>query len=319
MFISVNDPSIRFTGRWGEGAGTKKATAPGSYFEFAYKGKMAVMHFSMSLREPAPHLWISVDGSAKIESQVSSYVRIDAEDEGIHNVKVIFKSSVEGFHRWYSPLEGVVEFFGYEADAPATLCEDNRKIIEFVGDSITEGVLIDPTYTDGMHTRLLQDDSAATYAWLTAEKLNLRPVIMGYGSVGATKSGSGSVPMAAKAYPYNFDGSNITHKPDYILVNHGANDMNAECDLYIEKYKELLDVIRKNQPQAKIVSLSAFYGVHEDALCEAIKEYNKENSTDIGFISSKGWVPKEPLHPLRDGHKIISEKLTPLLKKELGL
>ncbi len=319
MFISVNDKSIRFTGRWGNGAGTKRTTAPGSYFEFAYKGKMAILHFGMSLREPAPHLWISVDGGAKIESQVSSYVRIDANDDGVHNVKVIFKSAVESFHRWYQPLEGVVEFFGYEADEPAILCEDNRKIIEFVGDSITEGVLIDPTYTDRDHTRLLQDDAIATYAWFTAEELNLRPIIMGYASVGVTKSGSGSVPAAPQAYPYNFDQSNITHKPDYILVNHGANDMHAQCDLYIEKYKELLDIIRKNQPQAKIVSLSAFYGVHEEALGQAIEEYNKRNSTDIGFISSKGWVPKEPLHPLRDGHKIISEKLIPLLKKELGL
>ena len=57
--------------------------------------------------------------------------------------------------------------------------------IEFIGDSITEGILIDPDqhYDDAapsVDDRALQDDSTASYAWLTAQALGMRPVIMGY-------------------------------------------------------------------------------------------------------------------------------------------
>ena len=47
--------------------------------------------------------------------------------------------------------------------------------------------------------------------------------------------------------------------------------------------------------------------------------YNEENGDDIFFVDATLWVPLAPLHPLRDGHKIIAEKLTAILKEKLGL
>lgn len=47
-------------------------------------------------------------------------------------------------------------------------------MIEFVGDSITEGVLIDAEctiFTNDQLNRPFEDDVTATYAWLTAEAL----------------------------------------------------------------------------------------------------------------------------------------------------
>jgi hypothetical protein len=99
-----------------------------------------------------------------------------------------------------------------------------------------------------------------------------------------------------------------------ILINHGANDRKATPEVYVEKYGELLDVIRRMNPHAKIVSLSAFCGGHHEALGEFIRAYNEKNGTDVAFIDSTGWVPVEPLHPMRDGHLTISEHLTPLLR-----
>ena len=50
-----------------------------------------------------------------------------------------------------------------------------------------------------------------------------------------------------------------------------------------------------------------------------LAEYNAEHGDDIVFVDATLWVPLEPLHPLRDGHRIIADKLVPVLKKELGL
>ena len=40
-----------------------------------------------------------------------------------------------------------------------------------------------------------------------------------------------------------------------------------------------------------------------------VERYNKENNDHIYMISSKEWVPYEPLHPLRSGHAIIAKHL----------
>ena len=324
--ISYTDPSVRLTGRWDTtNPEYAEATAPGSYIEFAFEGKMAVALFDTLLNaEPRLHLWVEIDGGARTEVTLDGYIRINAKEEGTHICRIIYKSTMEHYARWYRPLRSKVSFMGYIAEAPATLPEDNRKIIEFVGDSITEGVLVDEDYYrpvgKPLHAvdhlcRPQQDDACGTYAWLTAEALDLRPIIMGYGAVGATKSGCGAVPPASEAYPYNFDGSPITRPtPDIVVINHGANDRRATAEVYTEKYGQLLDKVREINPNAKVVSVSAFCGGHHEALGEFIKKYNEEKGADVVFIDTFGWIPVEPLHPLRDGHKTVSQNLVKILK-----
>ena len=90
-------------------------------------------------------------------------------------------------HRWYQPLIGKISFCGFEAEKEGTLPMDFRKTIEFIGDSITEGVLVGEDYrVDSFEqlNRVYQDDAMATYAYKTALALNLKPVIMGYGATG---------------------------------------------------------------------------------------------------------------------------------------
>lgn len=324
MFIPYNSDSIRYTGRFAPYFESMTATAPGSYFEIAYSGDLCVLHFDVDHNlVPMPHLWIQVDGGAKTEVPLTRFIRIQA-GEGSHVAKVTFKGVREIHHRWYTPLVGKISLKGFEADAPAILPEDNRKTIEFVGDSITEGVLIDESYRfdehDDQNNRAFQDDATATYAALTADILGLRPLTMGYGAVGTTRSGCGAVPKAAEAYPFCFDGAPVTYgHPDYILINHGANDRSKSEEEYIREYRGLLDVIREQHHDSKIICLAAFCGVYPEALGKLIRDYNEENGDDIFFVDATLWVPLAPLHPLRDGHKIIADKLSAILKEKYGL
>lgn len=327
MIVSYNHESIRLTGRWDtQNKEYATATATGSYIEFSFKGTLATAVFNCDDNKyPFPHLWVQIDDGDYTEAMVDNYLKIRTKEDKEHTVRIIFKGTVEEYWRWSTPLENKISFCGVITDTPIKIKEDKRKTIEFVGDSITEGVLTDEDYfgengknkfSIGQFNRVYQDDVTATYAWLTAEKLNLRPIFMGYGAVGATHSGMGAVPKADEAYPYNFDGSPITHKNcDYILINHGANDRFEALENYLTNYEKLLDVIIKMNPESKIISLSAFCGAFHEELCEFIKEYNKKNGTDIFFIDSNGWVPVEPLHPARDGHITISENLTKTLKQ----
>lgn len=327
MFFPFDTPLIRYTGRWGKDGGGEDrdrmtATALGAYFEFAFEGELATIHFDLSYQPtPYPHIWISVDGGPRTEGTLAPFIRIQAPQGGKHTVCVILKGSVEKQHRWYKPLAARISLLGIETEALTELKEDTRKIIEFVGDSITEGVMTDVDcrfYRDEYLNRPFQDDVCATYAWRTAEKLNLRPCIMAYGAVGTTQAGNGAVPRVVESYPFNFDQSPISFpSPDYILICHGTNDHRTEAEYYCKQYRALLDVIRELHPYSKIIALSAFYVVYPKELCALIKSYNEEHGTDISFIDGSGWVPKNPVHPLRDGHAVIAEKLCSELKKIL--
>lgn len=322
MFLKADHKSIRYTGRWGKTGENFVTTAPGGMIEIAYSGTAAVLHFETGFcSRPFPHIWVSVDGGAKIEVPLDRVIRVEAPEEGEHLIKVVYKSAVEQQHRWYGPLVGKLGFIGADVDAPAKLPEDSRKIIEFIGDSITEGVLIDASYNfekEDQYNRPNQDDSTATYAYLTAEALGMKPVIMGYGATGICGSGCGSVPRAAEAYPYNFAGSPA--KPqgaDIIVINHGANDRGASAEKYTSLYEEFLKLVREINPESKIVVLSAFCGAYTDALKSMVESFNAETGDNIYFIDSTGWIPLEPLHPLRDGHKVVAKHLTEALKKLL--
>lgn len=340
MFIPWYDDAVRLTGRWSrnteEGHNPRThtqataqyttTTAAGSYFELAFEGQSVVLQFDLGfLGQPFPHLWISLDGGARIETPVDRFLHVEAPERGTHVVKVIYKGGVEMLPRWFAPLMGAVSFIGAKADAPASLPADDRRIIEFVGDSITEGVLIDADYSDtpahliDQFNRPYQDDNSATYAALTAQALNLRPIYQAYGAVGLTRSGCGSVPRAGLIYPYVYDGVPYTGEtPDIVLINHGANDRAAKAEEYIRRYGELIDMIRERAPEAIIVCLSAFCGAFDGELDAFVHSYNETHDQPIHFISSKGWIPLEPLHPLRGGHRIIADHLIPRLGEIIG-
>lgn len=329
MHIPYTHESIRLTGRWDtRDPHCATATTTGAYIEFAFEGRMAVARFDVTTNAlPHLHLWIQLDGGDMIETAIDGCLRIVAKEEGVHVCRIIYKGGTENDRRWYAPLTGKVSFVGVQTDKPAALPADERPIIEFVGDSITEGVLIDVdfaaegdvfTYID-QQLRVFQDDVCATYGWLTAEALDLRPIIMGYGAVGATRAGMGRVPAADVAYPQNFDGSPITHggRPRIIVVNHGANDRGKSAEVYLQRYADLLDVIRAHNPDAIIVAMSAFCGAFRRELGEMIPQYNASRGDCVHFINGGEWIPAEPLHPLRDGHRIVAEHLTAALREIL--
>ena len=327
MNVPYTHESVRLTGRWDTSTPyCATATTTGAYVEFAFAGKMALAKFDViSNAEPRLHLWVQLDGGAMVETPVDSYIRVIAKEEGEHICRIIYKGGTELDRRWYQPLTAKVSFIGVQTEQPIKIPDDARKTIEFVGDSITEGVLIDTDFHSGNEAqstyidavmRCYQDDVCATYAWLTAEALDLRPIFMGYGAVGVTRAGCGNVPEAPKSYLYNYDNSPITHKnADYILINHGANDRANGVERYLEKYAELLDVIRAHNPNSTIISLSAFCGAFHEQLGEMIARYNEENGSHVHYIDSNGWIPVEPLHPLRDGHRTVAEHLVSRLKE----
>ena len=320
MIVKCNSDKIRYTGRWNVNEKSATSTANGNYFEFMYFGECAVIGFDTSYaRVPFPHIYISVDGGANVEVSIDRFIRICAE-EGKHTVRVVLKGSVESQHRWFAPIEAKVSLLEIEADDFLDMPEDTRPIIEFIGDSITEGISIDVGYSNYKNDgdMVYWDDSLAGYAWRTAKALNFRPVTMGYGCLGTTRGGAGGIPPVAESYKYYSDGYIMeSQKADYIVINHGTNDRYADRELFKEKYFEFLCVVRKRNPDSKIISLTPFYGCLAKEIKDAVEKYNNEKNDSVFYIDTTGWIEPEPIHPLRDGHKTVSEKLSKIIREKL--
>lgn len=325
MVVSYSHESIRLTGRWKQYPDRAVTTAPGSYFEFAFSGDMAVIRFDTTINQsPRLHLWIRLDGGDMIETPVDSYLRVKAATVGQHICRVVFKSSIEQTGRWYAPLTGAVQFLGIQTEHPVAIAPDTRPVMECIGDSITEGVLIDTDFCEQMRApfemetlcRPWQDDSCATWAWLTAEALNCRPMIMGYGAVGATRVGCGNVPAAPDSYPFFFDGEPLEGLPeaDVVVINHGTNDRGRDPELFRTGYMRLLDEVRERSPKAMIFVVSPFCGAQKDTLEQLVADYNAVNKTQVHFINASEWIPPEPIHPHRDGHRIVAAHLAPMMR-----
>ncbi len=331
MFISYRHECVRLTGRWDTQSEKEAvATATGSYLEFAFRGRTAIARFDTDRNRYPLHLWMQLDGGPMCEAPISyalRFVATSGDDSTEHVARIIFKGGTEASDRWYLPLCGCVRFLGIqltEPAQPATLPPDNRRTIEFVGDSITEGVLIDTDYHEGFRSdsyidqlnRGFQDDVCATYAWLTAEGLNLRPYFMGYGAVGTTKAGVSDVPVVSESYPFNFENSPVSYPPcDYIVINHGTNDRGKGPEMFLAGYLKLLNVIREKNPKATIVALSPFCGFAKTELGLFIRDYNEKYGCNIHFINGGEWIDPTPVHPHRDGHRTVAEHLIPLMRE----
>lgn len=320
MIISSNSYFIKYTGRWNVGENEAVSTANGSCAEFSFSGSCAVIEFRTDdLITPPPHLYISADGGANIEVQTDKFIRICAE-EGTHTVRIVLKGSVETQNRWYSPLQAAVSLKSIEADGFLPLPPDTRPIIEFLGDSITEGISIDvePRYTryGGNDDMVYWDDATAGYAWLTAKKLDMRPIIMGYGCLGTTRDGAGGIPNVCKSYPYYSDGCVAdSGNADYIVINHGTNDRGATPEFFAESYTRLLEIVRERNPKSTIIVLTPFCGAWAGELKTITDNFNRKNGDNVFYINTDGWISPTPLHPNRAGHETVSRRLAEEIRK----
>lgn len=327
MILSPDHPLICYTGRWHISASEAVSTANGSYAEFSFSGECAVLEFGIDhCTIPFPRIYLSVDNGANIEVPLDKFIRISAEstnplsdDKASHTVRLILKGSVELQNRWLTPLEAAVSLRSIEADDFLPLSDDCRKTIEFLGDSITEGISIDVenrfVHYGGSRDMVFWDDATAGYAWQTAKLLNMRPLLMGYGCLGTTQGGAGNLPDAVEAYPYSSDGCPIDPaNADYIVINHGTNDRRASREAFFRQYRRLLDVVRERNPHSKIIALTPFCGAWADEIRDIVETLNRETGDDVYYINTTGWIPPEPLHPTRDGHKTVARKLAELLK-----
>lgn len=330
--------SYRFFGRWDlRAAGRAVTVNSGSYVRTRFSGAGLSASFDISLNQPAynatgkpplgkgslPTIAWRIDDGAWREAEVAATVRLaEALPPGKHTVLLMVRGLDEHQSRWKAPLTASVTFTGFVTDRggklekPLSAWVKPALTLEFLGDSITEGVIVDEGragVVDGIpFTWPWLSDALRSYAAQTALALGAEWRQVGFGATGLAHGGSGGAPGALESFDLFYDGCPRDRwQPDIVVVNQGTNDGGMPGDAYQALYAKYLAKIRSAYPKAWIVALRPFVGAQAASIKAAV---DAAGDARIRYVDTTGWYDG-PIHPNIDGSAAIAKRLTAALKE----
>jgi lysophospholipase L1-like esterase len=239
---------------------------------------------------------------------------------GTHDVVFMARGMEELFNRWLPPVVASLNFSGFDVENGALVptARPQRLKIEFIGDSITEGVRVvmnnasDPWHTNG---RL-------AYPCLVATTLGAEWTQVGFGHQGLLQAGHGNVPVAADSFDWVY--ATVPRDrgwvADMVVLNQGTNDRDATSTAFRPAFAKYLALLRQGYPAAKIFVLRPFGGYREaDIAAEVALRVAAGDA--MFYVDTTGWLTAadytEGLHPNVVGHMKATAALLPILRAHL--
>jgi lysophospholipase L1-like esterase len=328
--LPPSDRRIRYEGRWDLNRPDRAvAVNPGSGFRLRWSGPSLALRFETAqypVPTERPHLWLKTEDREWEEREVADRVVVQADGDGPHQLEVLFKGVREWDARWTPPLTADLDFRGVELVNKTKLLSSPslpKTVIEFLGDSITEGVLVHPA-APGRESWPFRTDARLGYAYQTARMLGAQARPAGFGSLGISRPGNGGVPKALDAFPYVYAGVPV-HGPDpaVAVINLGTNDRGMEEGPFADAYATYVAAVRARYPRAKIVCLEPFNGTHGAAIRSVVERLRSGGDGRVYYQETAGWVrhPEDTtdgVHPNEEGHRRAAERLAEALRPLLS-
>lgn len=313
-FVLTGENEPCYIGRWFDkeinGIPHVVTLTDGAYLCFMIEGARSFdVNFTVITTGEEPYFAYSVDGEEPIRQHITDSTVL-LPDTGYHTVRIIADGMTEGEGKWDKEkgfaLRDIIPSEG------GVICgiRPTEKTIFFYGDSITEGIR-------ALNMSASSNGNSATnsYAWQCAEALGVTPYLIGYGATGILSKGSfhtmkNAIDHLSKNRPVS-----DTATPDLIVVNHGTNDGKYSTEVFGEALSETLAHLREKYPDAPIVYLIPFCGVHADTIKSVTK--SMENAF---VIDTAGWnVPcTDSLHPSAEGAEKAGNLLASALTDIFG-
>lgn len=165
-----------------------------------------------------------------------------------------------------------------------------RSKIEFLGDSITEGLYIWTTH-NGQKTVPWCADAPRSWASQTAQSLGAEWRQVGFGGQGLLKGGSSSVPPANDTFNWVYQGvPRDGWQADVVVINQGTNDSGASATDFRPAYAKFIGTVRAGYPSAKIVAMRPFNGAHAAEIQAEVTARHAAGDANIFFVDTTGWL-----------------------------
>ncbi len=273
--LRPDDPAFNYYGRWQTGRTTAISINSGALLEFAYTGEDCTLVFDVTGFTHFPAIFIQVDNGAIARTTLSPtvttvpvtppYASVPAGSppyavvSSRHHLVRCWSAThslylTEAAGMQWATLNGGMKFLGVSLNDGTLLpLPYHARQIEFLGDSITQGLRLLYTGTD--------DDTGqqlpyANWPQLTAELLGMRPVVTGFGGQGLTTAGTCGAPNVDTAFSWLYDGAPYTPavQPRMTVIYHGTND-NVSPDEFAERYTILLGTVARAYPDSRVFAI----------------------------------------------------------------
>lgn len=317
--------SYRFCGRWDQRVANRAVTVnSGSYILARFTGTRLSANFDVSVNKPPfPTLVWKMDEGEWQEAEAAATVKLaEGLTHGPHTVQLMARGLDEHQPRWSKPLVASLTFLGLDAGSDGKLMAalaawDKPALrMEFLGDSITEGVLVQAA-REGKNTWPWRTDARLSYAGQTALALGAAWRQVGFGATGLAHGGSGGAPAALDSFNFfHAECPRDTWQPDVVVVNQGTNDGGMPAKAYQPLYARYLALIRAAYPKAKIAALRPFCGAQADSIKAAVDACHAAGDTKIFYIDTTGWYQGD-VHPNVAGSAMLAGKLVQAMKTDV--
>jgi lysophospholipase L1-like esterase len=315
----------QFYGRWDLTQAGKAVTVnSGSHVTASFMGAGITAKFDTSgnASNNMPTVSIKIDDGALVEKEISATLELAAGlPVALHTVTLFVRGMNEGQPRWTAPLVSSTVFLGFTV-AGGNIVPSPRPTrlkMEFLGDSITEGVALHATGPQGQTSASWRTDGPRGFAALTAQKLQAEWRQVGFGRQGLTIVGNGGVPKAQDAFNWFYAGvPRDAWQPDVVVLNQGTNDRGATGATFAPLYGSFLGLIRAAYPNAKLVAVRPFVGAFGEEIKAQVAARQAAGDAKVFYLDTAGWTQNadfsDGLHPNQAGSVKIADKLATALQ-----
>ncbi|OMI41260.1 GDSL-type esterase/lipase family protein [Streptomyces sparsogenes] len=305
------DPNVKFTGRWDTKTSTTAYTPywAGAYVRTGFTGRTVKLK-----QRDAIDLWAGIDGGpATFYDEAKGTVNLTPTplSAGNHTLQVNYQVVAGSYH-------GDAVFQGLALDSGATTFTPPtpKKLIEFIGDSITVGT------TTSQNAR-------TAYGWLIGERLGADHTQIAQG--GAALVDTADDRMSLEQQFTKLNPNAITPDWDFsryqanaVVINLGTNDVGrgVTSAQFQAAYSSLLRKVRAAYPNAWIFALETFRGRFVPETQAAVNAAVSGGDAKVSFVDTTGWLAADELsdsvHPNDKGHRAIADRLAPIISAKLG-
>jgi lysophospholipase L1-like esterase len=318
----------QFYGRWDLTHPGKAVTVnSGSHVTVSFNGTGISAKFDTTGNTGnVPTVSFKIDEGDLVEKEIAPTLELAAGlPAALHTVTLLVRGMNEGEARWTPPLVASTTFLGFTVVGGNIVqsSRPQRLKMEFLGDSITEGVNLHSMGPQGQTSANWRTDGPRGYAALTAMALKAEWRQVGFGRQGLTIVGNGGVPKAQDAFNFFYAGvPRDDWQPDVVVINQGTNDSGASGATFAPLYSGFLAEIRAAYPGAKLVALRPFVGAFGTEIQAQVKARNDGGDAKVFYVDTQGWTAPadftDGVHPNQAGSVKIQGKLVSALQPILN-
>lgn len=314
-------PNCYFVGKWfAKTINSKPCTCTinqGAEFCFMVENTttVALNLINISPTDHNPWVSVSIDGGAYtryMEGIGENTVQI-ASDLSLtkHYIRVVVDGLDEHDAKWLSGIGFVLNSVSVDNGGTVKAVKPRNRKIEFLGDSITEGINV-----RGTGATATNNSGQLSYPYIACRNLNAISLRDGFGASGVTHGGSGGAPAAIDTIDWAMSGVPlIMDEPDFIVINHGQNDGAADAATFQAAYDALIKALQAKYPGKLIFCMIPFSQQHAANITLIA------NNNNCVLVPTVGWgvTYTDGTHPDIAGGETAGTKLAQFIVDKLGI